>query len=318
MKWWGKKYRVGLDLGSCQIKLVQLRREKRGWTVDLYGIRPTPAGAISGGVIQQVSVMAAAIREMVNKLGVTERRVVVAIPGQQILLRHPILPPMSRRETRRALKHYAEVNLPIPLAEAVIDFTYLGHVQNETGAKDEFLLVATRRPVLDSLVQSITAAELMAEAVEVEPLALYRVFRQCQPDPNTGLTLLNLGASGTQVSFFTGDRWRFHRNLPWGTKELVNSAPGHEKINVTMVAEVARSWEFCQGLLTSTPVPPLVLIGGGTRLPAIRLILANNFTVVEDGPEVPGVNFPEEIGESRSSWLATYGVALGLALRGVS
>lgn len=316
MVWWSRKCRVGFDPGGNQIKMVQLKEERGGWVVDVYGTAPTPAGAVVEGVIQQAEEVGVTLRELAQNLGIVERRLAAAIPGQQIQVRRMILQDNSRRETQRALVSYAANNLPFPLANSMYNLTPVNQLDYGSNCRSEYLLVAVQRMVADEIVKAVSLAGMVAEATEGEPVAYYRTFGR-RINASSAMTLLNMGVSGTQVSFFINGQWCFHRYFPAGMNKKLKSALS-SKTNLAVVAEVAQSWESCQGQLTSKPVPPLVLVGGGTRQPGVYQSLINNFTLMEQKRLIPGITLPPEAATPDSDWLSTYGAALGLAMRDIN
>jgi type IV pilus assembly protein PilM len=63
----------GLDIGSSAIKVVELVPGKAGHVLKSFGVVDLPREAISEGSIRQPAVVTDAIRECVQKAGVTSR-----------------------------------------------------------------------------------------------------------------------------------------------------------------------------------------------------------------------------------------------------
>ena len=63
------KQTLGLDIGSSSIKIVQLKRSKKGYSLVNFGIEPIPPQTIVDGTIMNQGAVVDAIRELKKATG---------------------------------------------------------------------------------------------------------------------------------------------------------------------------------------------------------------------------------------------------------
>ena len=72
----------GLDIGSSTIKVVELVPGKTGHVLKSFAMVDLPREAISEGSIRQPAVVTDAIRECMQKAGVTSPTAVISVSGR--------------------------------------------------------------------------------------------------------------------------------------------------------------------------------------------------------------------------------------------
>src|SRR3990172_1471625 len=81
---------LGLDIGTKQIKLVEMRSTRSGIEVLNVASRPTPPDVISNGVIVDPQILGNAVRQLVASKGIRTKTVVASVSGQSSLVVRPI------------------------------------------------------------------------------------------------------------------------------------------------------------------------------------------------------------------------------------
>jgi type IV pilus assembly protein PilM len=136
-------------------------------------------------------------------IGIANRRVVVRVID---------LPAMSGEDLDGAIRLQAQDHIPIPLAEAVMDYEVLEQVDSPGGHKlQRVLVVAAERASVDPLLQAVQTARL-------EPLTLelnaYPLVRALGDGSSQAEAIVDIGAGVTTVVIHLGGRIRFTRILP--------------------------------------------------------------------------------------------------------
>src|SRR5262249_44807042 len=180
------------------------------------------------------------------------------------MVRHVVVRPLGAERLEAAVVREATAILPDAAERAVLDFQVV-RPSPQNGAYDgaydgsyEVVLVAARRELVQSYTGVIRAAGLEPRAVDVESLALERMFRQSdrQTDdadaPDTPVALVHIGARYTAISVLRGERSAFLGDVP------VAAVPGD---GAALAEEVQR----VLGLFWSDPSAPLgrVVLSGG-------------------------------------------------------
>src|SRR5262249_53723856 len=215
-----------------------------------------PAGVMHGHQLREREVVAATIRRLVRAIGWKRLPVVVALPGPAVMVRHLGVRPLGagRVEARRVRE--GRTLLAGGAAGAVLDFQVVRPLPPD-GSPDgsyEVVLVAARRELVQSYTGVIRAAGLEPRAVDVESLALERMFRRSDDleAPDAPVALVHVGARYTAISVLRGERSAFLGDVP------VTAAPGD---GAALAEEVQR----VLGLFWPDPSAPLgrVVLSGG-------------------------------------------------------
>jgi len=165
---------VGIDLGTFSLKAVQLKRSAGKVQLAKWDAEPTPEGAIDGGMIRDVELLGGKLADLLNRMELRKPKIITAIGGQQVFTRTLLMPVIPRSDMAAAIQFQLEGILPIPIQEAVIDFSVLGIQQTAEGERAEILIVATRKAIIEQLVAVCNRAQALILAIEIGPLALNR------------------------------------------------------------------------------------------------------------------------------------------------
>lgn len=280
---------IGLDIGSQKIKIARVNRKKKALLVEDYGWVSTPAGSVEAGNIIDPLRLGQAIGELAQKMHIKGQAVVSAVSGQQVYTRHLVMPKMKKNELKAAARYQAASFLPIAVEEAALDIFPWRNFEDEAGQKTELFFVAVRRQQVETLAKVCEIAGLKLVAVEIEPLAIYRVLKI--PDSPRVSAILNIGASRAGFSVFKQHLLVFDRSLAWGCSAFyqgtglsgdldsiqldANSAHGYPVRDI--IGEVARALEYYEMQNQdekADPVEKVYLCGGGARLPGLDVRLA--------------------------------------------
>jgi type IV pilus assembly protein PilM len=147
-----KKPTFGLDIGSKNIKVMQLEKSRHGANVIGYGDMSTDNKVISRGVITNTQAAAKQVDELLSSKLVgklTTNRVVMSIPVAHVFTRVITLPQMTKKELQSAVE--LEVEQSVPLAPKNLYFDY-----DATAIPDSsdvlVRTVASPRDIVDSYV----------------------------------------------------------------------------------------------------------------------------------------------------------------------
>jgi len=227
---------LGLDIGSQQIKIVELRPGKTGLSITALGIGPTPKGVIQSNIITDPSAMGAAIKQIIRENGITQKKVIGCISGQNALVIRIIeVPRMTDAELKETMKWEVERHVPFAPSETILDYQPLTQYTAEARSAPniEVLLAVAQQDAVNSYLNTLYAAGLDPVAIDVEPLAIARAVLDIAggqpvvrpallpemsnlpdgPPPET-VAIVNIGAANTDISIFQGDQLTFPRSLP--------------------------------------------------------------------------------------------------------
>lgn len=326
---------IGLDIGSQKIKLVKVKRQGNKIEPVLFKCMDTPPGTVDSGTIIDPELLGEAIADLVNDLKISGSRAVSAIGGQQIYIKNFVMPHMKQLDLRRAAFYQSSSFLPISPDEAVMDVCPVRRFTDGEGRKTDVFFVAARKMQLDNLLAVYQAAGLKPSAVEIEPLALYRLFKS-EDDIRT-LGILNFGAYRSYLAVFdegvlTSLRHlslgcsAFLQGVGWGEVEQreldgidLNEDSNYSYLLGDIITELSRTLEYFSMQTGGHKVNKVLLTGGGSRIKGLTDYLSSALGYsVEQADIEKQVKVPPHLTEhERRQIMHDYPVALGLAARGV-
>ena len=175
---------VGLDLDGAFLAAVQTAggRVSRAASVDL------PSGLITDGEVTDVEGLSASLKSFFKEEGLPTR-VRLGVSNQQIVVRHLELPLIQDpSELAAAVRFQAAEAIAMPLEEAVLDHQVVGeHTSREGAQRLRVVVVAARKAMIDRFVESIRAAGLKAEGIDLNAFALVRALAKPEPQPEPSL-----------------------------------------------------------------------------------------------------------------------------------
>jgi len=244
---------LGLNIGSDSIKVVEASATGNSIAVTAMGMVPTPQDSIANGVVMSSNALVLGIRDALAQAGVKSKKVVTSISGTGALVVRIIeVPKMSDGELLDNMKMDADRYIPFPPSEVEMDFRALRELPSDPDSPNmEVLLAAAQREIVDQHVQVVQEAKLDPRAIDVEPLAATRALTHpltaraagapvlgSDVDYNDVSAILNIGASGTEISILRGDILVFTRTVPTGGNAMTQ----------TLVDTLGLSWSDAEQL----------------------------------------------------------------------
>ena len=191
-----------------------------------YHEMPLPAGAARSGEVLEPQTVAAALRRLWSTGKFTSKNVVLGMGNQRVFARDVALPKAPLAQLRESLPFTVQDMLPMPVADAVMDFYPISDGVGDQGQPMiNGLLVAAVKAAVLANVESVRLAGLNPVEVDLIPFALTRVLMR-GIDTGGTVALIDVGATTTTVVMATRGVPLFVRIIPSGgedvTKSLIN------------------------------------------------------------------------------------------------
>jgi type IV pilus assembly protein PilM len=256
---------VGIELAPERVNIVQLRKQRQGLKVESLTSVPVPEGVVTDGQITDPPTMAQIIQQGLAESKIKASRVATCVPGRDSIVRLiPVPSELDDKELREmVLNHEAGLYLPYPREEADVDYQKLGYFVDEDGIeKVQVLLVATRKEVTDTYVNTFEQAGLQIDVLEINSFALIRTIREQlrQFGPQEAVVLVDIEFDSTEIAIVVNGVPQFSRTVPIGTYQM------QVALARAMSLPVSRDMELLQGMtIPSTPMD-----GGQTGVTGIN------------------------------------------------
>ncbi|MDP8939379.1 MAG: type IV pilus assembly protein PilM [Actinomycetota bacterium] len=164
---------VGMDIDHGAIKAVQVSSSGGDYTLQHVGYRRLPPGTITEGEVADHDLLASEIQEFWSTHGFRGKTVVLGISNQKLVVRLLDFPRMDPEDLKSAIGFEAQVHIPMPIDEAVLDHVVLGP-QEEGSDLDRILIVAAQRDMVSRFTSAVRTAGLRPIGVDVKALSLLR------------------------------------------------------------------------------------------------------------------------------------------------
>ena len=256
---------VGLDIGSSQIKVVEMKRSGGGVEITALDVAPTPPQAVENGVIVDAQMLGRVVKDLLAKAKITAKKVVSSVGGQgSVVVRVIEVPQMKPAELEETMKWEVERQVPFNANESIVDFKKIDRPEGYAeGQNMDVLLAVAQQDMIDRHVEMLFAAGLKPSAIDVEPLAGGRALLELTPDygsmPGHTVAVVNIGALNTDVAIFRDKLLAFPRTLPLAGDNFTRAID--EALGVDMQSAEAYKRDYAEVIFGQAQ--PANTFGGG-------------------------------------------------------
>lgn len=330
-----KKSILGVDIGTANIKIAQIDHGQTA-VLQTYGIVNTPYQL--GGKHDELALpeMAKLLKSLLVKARVTAKRCVISFPNISVFSSVLEMPIMQESEMNSAVEHEAKKYVPLPLADVDLSWTAISDKSAAGSAK--ILLTAVPKQITRNYLKLFAFAGLDPEVGEIEALALIRSLIGNSP---ANCVIIDIGAKSTGLNIIENGYLRLSRNLNVGGETIT------AKIAQTLNISEGRAEQFkkdfgvsgtafipeaikpvlnvikteARQLLTlyqsqnNKKVDKVILVGGGSHLPAIANYFEDLNITVELGNPLKTISYRKDLSSILERNALSLPIAIGLALR---
>ena len=328
--------RVGIDIGSSAIKIIQVSGPAE--KPELAAIGAKSVAGISGPAMVDI------LKLLAEQSHVSCKDANISISGPSVIVRFISLPKMDEAALKGAIRFEAEKFIPYNINDCIVDFQTLRKDDKEN--KLNVLLVAAKKDIVLERIKIVEKAGFSVSIVDVESFALANAFLSNHPgpEPDKSYAILNIGGSLTNLSILKGGSIFFARDITVGgnnftaaiakrfgvdqkaAEDLKARPPEEKKEDVAdclrsafndLSDEIKLSFGYYENQ-AGKGIDEIYLSGGGAVLPGIEQIFEEslgskpiNWNPLEFlGKIPPGVDL-----KLVDTMKGSFAIAAGLALR---
>ena len=242
-----KIHSFGIDLSDPSIKIVNLKKEKVGFSLASFGRQEIKEGLIEEGEIKKEAELIEVIRKAVRRVKgepIKTKYCVASLPETESFVSLIKLPLMKKEEAMEATKWEIEAHIPLPLEEIYYDWQIIEPLNKTEKAENLDVLVgALPKKTVDPYLSVFKKAGLKPLVFEIESIATARALIKDSLSDRP-IFILDLGAKRAGLTIFAGQAVCFTTSLPSSNDYLVNILS--EKLKIGL--EKARQIRFKVGL----------------------------------------------------------------------
>jgi len=297
----GKKYFVGLDIGSSSLKLVEIIGNKGSYSMNRFLSVPLGKGIIADGAVVDIDALAETIKSLFKNSSCQKKSIVTSLSGHSVIIKKAVFPTMDDHDLQETIHDEASKYLPFDNMDDVnFDFQVLGRNANNPNMND-VIIVAAKKEIIEGYAEAIEIAGLSLAIMDVDSFALETMYQDnYEYEEKEVVVIVNIGASITSlnvirnaVSIFTRDfslggnmiteAIQSQYGVSFEEAEMIklNGPEGDEYVKGEffrnalisladpLCAEVERSIDYFRSTYSDEDIKMILLAGGGANIPGI-------------------------------------------------
>jgi type IV pilus assembly protein PilM len=225
-----RRSHIGIAIEDTGIRIAEARRETpAAFTLQQAAFIPLENGVLDRGKIVNREAAELQLALACKELRLRRRKAVLAVPSAYVVIRKVKIPQVPLSDVRLLLEVELESTIHLPFARPYFDFhkweraaspsepereAAATRAEEMDVAEEPYLLVAAPGELIDEYVSLFKTVDVEVVAVEIEPLALYRLLASSRPFRHQTIMFVQLGLHSVNVSIFHGDLPEFLRNIP--------------------------------------------------------------------------------------------------------
>lgn len=234
------KSQLGVDIGTSNIKIVQLKPKDNKFVLETYGLvnLAYQLGSKEGASV--ISQTATLLKNLIKKSGVTATNVIASLPNNVVFTSVIEMPKMPEDELRQAIEFEAKKYVPLPLEEVALSWSLIeDHRVGQQNPRTKVLLTAVPTIVIDNYVKVLNEAGLEPQALEIEALSLIRSV--VGADLST-ILLIDIGAKNSSINLVDNGYLRLSKNLTVGGDTVTTSIAQSLSVNFTRAEQFKKDF----------------------------------------------------------------------------
>ncbi len=247
---------IGIDIGTSQIKVVEIQTTSRGYVVNQYFIHQLSLNPNHDREIETIEFL----RDLSSKYDPAETRYCVALRQDQVAIRNKIFPFVDRLTISKTLPMELEDDIPFSIENSIFD----SKIIRTLGTSSEILACASPKHHIAKLLQLLSDSGIDPSIVSTEGAAFANLFERwneappslpvgalgsdnLRPERNLRV-VLNIGYARTLVCAFDDNSLIGVRSLLWGGKNIAEAIS--KKYEIPLI-EATKEMELKAFILTT-------------------------------------------------------------------
>jgi len=210
----------GLEIEDGSLKAIMLKKTRKGAKVVSCAARQMKKSVVQDGQVINKQELASEIGKLLAsaKPGpIKSKFVVFSIPESKSFIRTIQIPKMTKEEAVEAVKWETEANIPVSADKVYLDWQVIGPKEK----KEEILVVAVPKEIVNGYYESMRLAKLFPLAAEVDIIATIRSLTS--EEGARTILVVDVGADVTSISICKNQIPYFTSSLPVSGKTFTDA-----------------------------------------------------------------------------------------------
>lgn len=336
---------VGVDIGSHAVKVCQLKKSDKGYSVVAVGSSVLPEGAVDDGTLIEPEIVGNVIASLFQNLKISQKKVGFSISGYSVIVKKVNLVMMEDEKLEEHIMAEAEQYIPFDIEDVYLDFQALSP-KNENAERTDVMLVAAKKDVVDDYLEMLQGIGLEPVLVDVDGFALENTYER-SGGTKGNIALVDIGASKMSINILSDGMSVVARDIVVGSRQLTEQIQasldidfedaeaiklGHTPAGENQqmiediysstctqwVLEIKKAIDLYHANNPDAPLEKLVLSGGGSKVSGLPDFLSqetglivelfNPFATMSSNPKKIDADYLDNIGPEMA-------IATGIAIR---
>lgn len=216
---------IGIDIGTSYIKIAQLQKGPKGYTITNCITRAIPQ-TVKENSAEKRKLIQEFVKQFVTDVRVKTKLGRIIIWGKGVYVFSLTVPALKKKDLRGAVSIELKKRLPFQadINSVSFDFFTSGEIADEGGVSLLVTCIAADQFRLDEEVRFLKDMNMRPVAINVTPDALGNLVFYCiEGAAGKIIILLELGASSSQLNFYKTKTLVFSREIPIGGDHLTQA-----------------------------------------------------------------------------------------------
>ena len=297
--------RVGLDIGSSTIKLIQLEQRATRYRLKRFGVRTLESDVVEKDASHRSHRLKAALGDLLQEFELLGSPVAISVSGPSVMVKRIRVSGVKQDALDEYLTWEGHQYVPYAMSDVYFDYWVLPPPQPQAASTEtELLLVAAKQQAVESRKTLLEEIGVHPIVCDVDGLALMKtIMRKSPAFRGRSFAVANVGASGMNIVFVADEHPLVIRDVSFeGTSSSrpvddvpeasVEDAAAHGSLqggtggrteHASVVAEVIReikcSFESVLDRHPGLDVEKLFLCGGQSIHPRLQRGLQNALAI---------------------------------------
>ena len=211
-----------IDIGSCALKVAVISGSSGNIQVDAAGFRKLPPGIIEDGKINDNSIVATELKELLDEIDIKPKKVITTIPTANLITRNFDMPNLDKKELKEALKWELDDVLSTSVEKTTFDYI----ITNKNEDSINVLVIAANNEIIRQYKAPFKELGIKADVINIQPMALISLLNH-QKKLEEASAVIDFGHQGTRIILCNKEQIFLTRTIDTGgydfTKNIMDS-----------------------------------------------------------------------------------------------
>ncbi|MCR5702240.1 MAG: pilus assembly protein PilM [Lachnospiraceae bacterium] len=223
-----------IDITNESITIIEVTPSmKKQTNVHNALIFETPEDSYEDGTIRNVEKIAGAIREQLEKNGISNKNAIFVLTSTKIVNREVLIPEVKENKIKGIVSANATEYFPVNIEDYVISHSVLEHVVNEDKSKQiKLMVVAAPISMVKGYYELGSMLGLNVQSIDYVGNSMLQLIKT-QTSATMTTMVIQLGSESTILNIVKGDTLLLQRTVPYGTNAVVTEVMDEHGVDAT-------------------------------------------------------------------------------------